>query len=344
MIQIIQNNSSTINLLKEILSNSNFNKIAIITDDNSQKYCFKKIESVFNLYNYFNINIKQGEEQKNINTCNNIWQLLLDNNVDRYSLIIGIGGGVICDITGFIANTYKRGINYILIPTTLLAQVDAAIGGKNGINFNNIKNSIGTFGKPNNIIINTEFLSTLNTKEFTIGLTEVFKYGVIADNSILQCIENGNLNNNIYDIIKKSVNIKSTIVEKDYNDLGIRKSLNFGHTIAHGIESVYNYEVCHGQAVAFGMIGALLLSEELLQYPTNKCNHTIDLIKNKLILPTIKEKDINKIIEIIKNDKKNKDGKIMFVLLDNNSNIKIDVPINIDTLHKTISKTIKLCK
>ncbi|MGI6719101.1 MAG: 3-dehydroquinate synthase [Bacteroidales bacterium] len=343
MVQITQNNSSTIILLKKIIDKNNFKQIVIITDNNSKKYCLKDIESAFKPNNFINININPGEKEKNLTTCINIWQTLINNRISRHSLIIGIGGGVICDIVGFIANTYKRGVNYMLIPTTLLAQIDATIGGKNGINFNSVKNSIGTFGKPQSIIINTSFLSTLSNKEFTVGLTEVVKYGIIAENSILKSIETGEYKYNIYDLIKKSVNIKNDIVKKDFYDLGLRKSLNFGHTIGHGIESVYNYNVSHGEAVAFGMIGALLLSSKVLNYPKAKCTNIIELIKNNLILPEIKDDDIPHIIEKMENDKKNNDGKIMFVLLDNNCDIKIDVPINTETLQDIIRETIKLC-
>jgi len=303
----------------DFLSKSNYSKIGILVDNNSNKHCFPIIKKILQIP-YSIIIIQSGEKEKNIKTCIKVWNSLTELKFDRKSLLINLGGGVISDLGGFIAATYIRGIDFINIPTTLLSQVDASIGGKLGIDFNNLKNHVGLFLNPKKVFIDTNLLKSLPTREIKSGFAEVIKHCLIKDKTEFYKLLNTNWKNyNWNDIIKHSIKIKSSIVRKDPLENGIRKILNFGHTIGHGIESIYmskNNYLLHGEAIAIGII-----CESYISYTSNTLQkNELDLI-TKFIIKTYKPNIINKnkiepILKAIIHDKKNINNKIKMSLLE----------------------------
>jgi len=305
--------------IRDFLSKNDYSKIGILVDNNSNKHCFPIIKKNLKVP-YSIIKIKSGEKEKNIKTCIKVWSSLTELKFDRKSLLINLGGGVISDLGGFIAATYIRGIDFINIPTTLLSQVDASIGGKLGIDFNNLKNHVGLFLNPKKVFIDTNLLKSLPTREIKSGFAEVIKHCLIKDKTEFYRLLNTNWKNyNWNDIIKHSIKIKSSIVRKDPLENGIRKILNFGHTIGHGIESIYmskNNYLLHGEAIAIGII-----CESYISYTSNTLQkNELDLI-TKFIIKTYKPNIINKnkiepILKAIIHDKKNINNKIKMSLLE----------------------------
>ena len=234
---------------------SNYSQVAILVDENTKRDCLSKLPQIENA---LIIEIKSGEEYKNISTCSFIWEQLTINNFDRNALLINLGGGVIGDMGGFCATTYKRGLEFIHIPTTLLAMVDASVGGKLGIDFKGFKNQIGLFNNPKAVLISSEFLETLAESELKSGFAEVVKHALISDNSLWLKLKNTPFTDLDWeDIIDTSVQIKNKIVLADPFEKGERKKLNFGHTFGHAIESYYlekRTPISHGEAVFMGMI------------------------------------------------------------------------------------------
>lgn len=327
-------------------------KVFIITDETVKECCLPTLSKVLHRFQTTIITIKQGEEHKDITQCIDIWQQLIDNKCNRKSFVFIIGGGIVCDLSGFAVSTFKRGIRYALLPTTLLAQTDAAIGGKNGINFGNIKNQIGLFSKPNAIIINTKFLSTLDKRQLQSGLMEVVKHGLIAEPEILRQIDElTHQNNDTFDyrcisptLLQSSIKVKTDIVNQDFEEKDIRKTLNFGHTIGHAIETIYMPNILHGEAIAFGMIAALFLSETYCNLSNATILKSIKYITNKIQVPPIATKDINKITDCIIHDKKNTNQAINFVLLKDIAKPVIDVAVEKEEIEKAILRTINtLC-
>ena len=302
--------------LLEYISHSNFSKIGILVDENTKISCLNKLKDSLD-FNYHEIEIKSGEENKNLQTCSNVWGILTKLNFDRKSLIINLGGGVICDLGGFVASTYKRGIQFINIPTTLLGQVDASVGGKLGIDFNNYKNQIGIFREPNLIIVDPEFLASLPKRELRSGFAEVIKHCIIRDEKKLDQILNSNWEKSDWlEIVKHSIKIKSKVVNEDMKEDGPRKILNFGHTIGHAIETTYiNKEnrFLHGEAISIGIICEAYLSHKLNKLSTIDLNKIVDIIKSIFGNNTIEYFE-----EIVRNayhDKKNIDDKIRTCIL-----------------------------
>ncbi|MEE2954207.1 MAG: 3-dehydroquinate synthase family protein [Bacteroidota bacterium] len=289
-----------------------FEKVAILVDENVKRLCLPiLLEKCFFLKGVPIIEIKSGEENKNINTCKVIWNFLLKYNFNRDSLLINLGGGVIGDIGGFAASTFKRGIQFIQIPTTLLAMSDASIGSKLGINFLNNKNQIGLFNNPQKVLINVEFLKTLPTNELMSGFAEVIKHALIADEKYWNLLTKTPFKNLDWeDIIIRSIEIKNKIVMNDPLENNERKKLNFGHTLGHAIESYYlerSETVLHGEALALGIILETKLSK-ISEY---------EIIKSFIIktfnIP--KTPDISELKKWLIHDKKNIDNKINFTLL-----------------------------
>ncbi len=306
---------------------SSYSKIAILLDENIKRDCLDKLPKI---ENSLIIEIPSGEENKNISTCIIIWEKLTQNQFDRNSLLINLGGGVIGDIGGFCASTYKRGIDFIQIPTTLLAMVDASVGGKVGLDFKDLKNQIGVFNNPKSVMINPEFLQTLPENELKSGFAEVVKYALIADKDLWNKINSVPFENLVLEeIIATSVEIKNNIVLSDPLEKDERKKLNFGHTYGHAIESYYlekGTPILHGEAVFIGMILEVELSsisEEIKQEIKN-------FILSNFSLPfTPKKSDI---LSNLANDKKNKEGKINFSLLNKLGDGSIDHLFSIDEL------------
>jgi len=319
---IIQANNYPIVIGENSLTSFSFidySQIAILVDENTKRDCFSKLPK---LDNSIIIEIKSGEENKNINTCNFIWKQLTKYNFDRNSLLINLGGGVIGDMGGFCASTYKRGIDFIQIPTTLLAMVDASIGGKLGINFNVLKNQIGIFSYPKTVLINPLFLETLPDNQLKSGFAEVVKHALISDKNLWNRLRNTSFEEqNWEEIIETSIQIKNKIVLSDPLEKGERKQLNFGHTFGHAIESYYlekGTSILHGEAVFMGILLEIEISSlsDLVKSEIKK------YILSSFSLPHCPNK--SDLIKYLKNDKKNSDGKISFSLLNKIGNCTID--------------------
>ena len=300
--------------LKQIFDKTS--KVFILTDENVAQFWLPEIEYWLNCKNAVEIVIKAGEQHKNLQTVQRIWRILMKQHADRNALLINLGGGVVTDMGGFAASTYKRGIKFINIPTTLLAMVDAAIGGKTGIDFGGSKNQIGTFAEAEEVIIDPVFLETLPQREICSGLAEMLKYGFIADSNLL----NVNLEN-YQQFIVRCGEIKREIVMQDPTEKGLRKVLNFGHTLGHAIEShclTTDYPLLHGEAVALGVLGALWLSvrqcgldEKVLQDFESQLPMLLSEVEISL-----SESNIEPILGYLVHDKKNKGEKPQFVLLE----------------------------
>jgi len=317
------------NDLTKILSNYAEDKIYVLLDENTEKYCFPLIANVFaNKPNI--VKIQSGEEMKNIDTAMDIWNYLSKNGSDRKSLIINLGGGVISDLGGFVASSFKRGINFINIPTTLLAQIDAAIGGKNGINFNNLKNEIGFFSSPKYILIASEFLKTLESRQIIAGFAEMLKHSLIYDIKTWENIKNFNLKKIDFRFLKilmeESILIKKYYVETDPHEANIREALNFGHTFGHAIESFFinkEINILHGEAIAMGLICELYLSNKILNLNVKKMLDVIGFIIDNYKYYEIKPNDYDAIYELMKHDKKNKNNEIRFALLSDIGKVEV---------------------
>jgi 3-dehydroquinate synthase len=300
--------------LKNTISEAS--KVFILTDENVAPFWLPEVAYWLHCDPAVDIVIKSGEEHKNLQSVQRIWKTLLEHYADRNALLINLGGGVITDLGGFAASTYKRGIKFINIPTTLLSMVDAAIGGKTGINFGGGKNQIGTFAEAEKVIIDPVFLSTLPRRELLSGMAEMLKYGFIADANLLKT----NLEN-YQQYIARCGEIKREIVTQDPTEKGLRKILNFGHTIGHAIEShclTTDQPMLHGEAVALGMAAALWLS-------MNQCGLDKEVLKDyEKKLPillseaemNLTEGDMDSILSYLALDKKNKGEKPQFVLLE----------------------------
>ena len=303
--------------------------IALIFDKNVPIKFKKKLKQKLKSYNLLFLPFKANEKNKSVNVVSYFLNILLSKNFTRSDLIIGIGGGITGDVTGFISSIFKRGINFINIPTTLLAQVDSAIGGKTGVNSNYGKNLIGSFYQPKLVISDTTFIDSLSKREIICGYAEILKHSIIKDGKFFNWLEKNSklvLKKNSSELIyaiKKSCEIKNYFVTKDVNEKGLRMILNFGHTFAHAIEVKNNYSlrITHGEAVLSGMILATKLSVVKKICSSKILNRIKDIyIKNNLAYTFKKYENrssIDKLIPYLKNDKKNNDDKINFILLKN---------------------------
>ncbi|MGZ3752666.1 MAG: 3-dehydroquinate synthase, partial [Mucilaginibacter sp.] len=257
--------NDTIAELAKFVEQGKYSRFFVLTDENTAEHCLPVIRKhIDKLDNFDIIEINSGEESKNIDFCIGVWKMLIDFSADRQSLLINLGGGVISDLGGFAASTYKRGIDFVHVPTTLLSQVDASVGGKTGIDMDNIKNIIGTFTQPKAVFIEHSFLQTLPERQILSGLAEMLKHGLIADASYWNLLKNSDLKKPSAKLVYHSVEIKNKVVIEDPHEMGIRKSLNFGHTVGHAVEtySLMNDEnpLTHGEAIAIGMICEAKLS------------------------------------------------------------------------------------
>lgn len=331
--------------LPQLIDLSVYTKIGIITDKNVAKLHLEQaVESLKRGINKpFIIIVLAGERTKSLTEAERIYRMLLDENFDRQSLLVAFGGGVVGDLTGFIAATYLRGIDFIQIPTTLLAQVDASIGGKTGVNFRGYKNIIGTFYQPRTIISDILLLRTLPQRELRSGLAEVLKYGLIKDKSIFELLEGKGSNLSEDDLellVVKSSKIKGKIVEEDEQEKsGARAQLNFGHTLGHAAESVGNGEYTHGEAISIGILFASKISYLLQMIHKSEYNRVVELLK-KLNLPVACSLSRDKLLKKIVYDKKNVNKQTRWVLLkgigEAVSNQKVDDHIIAEALKKKV--------
>ncbi|MDH3651031.1 MAG: 3-dehydroquinate synthase [Saprospiraceae bacterium] len=292
----------------------------IIVDENTKAHCLPLLNSHVKLDNISEVLIPAGERFKNLDSCQYIWQKMFEYRVDRHSLVINLGGGVIGDMGGFCASTYMRGIRFIQIPTTLLSQVDASIGGKLGIDFFGLKNSVGVFNNPEAVFIAPSFLATLPDRELRSGYAEIVKHALIKDASMWKQLPSAipPANSNMENLITASIRIKKEIVELDPLEKGDRKLLNFGHTIGHAIESVMMEDAdpwLHGEAIAAGMICESHLSLQLGLSTDRDLDEISDFIFSIFGQRKIDRQFFQLILEKTKSDKKNEDREIRCTLL-----------------------------
>jgi len=317
-----------------------YGKRFVLTDENTHEHCLPVFK---NLTNNIEIDgiiiIKAGE--KDIEETIKVWNKLSELGADRDSLLINLGGGVISDLGGFAAATYKRGISFINYPTSLLGMVDAAIGGKTGLDFSGIKNQIGLFTNPIKVVIDPVFLKTLNQNHLLSGYAEMLKCGLIMDRDLWSSLSNINYQqiNDWDSLIVQTARNKVDIVRHDTHEKGIRKILNFGHTVGHAIESYYltkGKAVTHGEAVAAGMICEAFISSNLYEFECTHFNEIINVIDMNFDRFDLKPEDIKDLIDFMKHDKKIKDGKHNFSLLRKLGKAVHDIEVDEETIKESI--------
>ena len=305
----------------------NDNRVFILCDSNT-KNCLQILEEQIIFKNSNVIQLAAGEEHKNIDQVLKIWDILNKNNANKNDWIVNLGGGMICDLGGFAASTYKRGISFVNIPTSLLAMVDAAIGGKTGFNFHGLKNNIGTFHPAKMVICDSKFLNTLPEKELKSGFAEVIKHALICDSKFWNSIKNISFEDyNFQEIIESSIVHKLKIVESDPKENGPRKKLNFGHTVGHALESQALHSenpILHGYAVAQGMAIESYISYRLNFITKEKFKEIKEFIYTIYPPIEIEHNEISTLANLMINDKKNENSKISFTLLDDIGNAIYD--------------------
>lgn len=326
-------------LLNQTISTNDFSQVIVFGDQNTLLDCYSIIES--SLISGV-VEMPAGEVHKNITITQNLWGSLMEHNADRKSLLVNLGGGVVTDLGGFAASCYKRGIQFINIPTSLLAMVDASVGGKTGIDFANIKNSIGTFANPLQVIIDEQFLNTLPSRQFNNGKAEILKHGFIADANHLNTLDEAEQTNSWEKVIEESVSIKKSIVLSDPYEKGLRKILNFGHTIGHAIESfsLQNDDdpLLHGEAIAMGMIAEAELSISYCGLTTSDFEEVRNRILNYFSIRHYSVEIIPELIELMQNDKKNVRNEIQMSLLEKIGKATYGVHVSIEDITKSLQQ------
>ncbi|RAJ37353.1 3-dehydroquinate synthase [Pedobacter cryoconitis] len=306
--------------LAEIIENGKYSNVFVFADRNTAELCLPVFRDMLDDFSGFDlIETDPGEENKNIDFCIGIWKTLLDFGADRKCLVINLGGGVITDMGGFVAATYKRGVDFINIPTTLLSQVDASVGGKTGIDIDNVKNMVGTFSLPQAVFIEAEFLKTLPQRELLSGFAEMIKHGLIVDHEYYHQLKAADYKNITTAAIHRSVEIKNEVVTADPQEKGLRKILNFGHTIGHAVES-YSLSkdkkpLTHGEAIAIGMICEAYLSHKNSTLSAEELEEIRQYISKVYPAYKIKEKSFAQLSVLMQSDKKNEHGNVLFSLL-----------------------------
>ncbi len=324
-------------------------KVFLATEETVNEIWISKFDNFFKSKGVQKVVIPAGENNKKIESVAKIWEMLSKNGGDRKSLLINIGGGMLTDLAGFAATTFKRGIDFLNVPTTLLSQVDASVGGKTGINFGGYKNEIGTFKEPVAVIINTDFLKTIDRENFISGFAEMIKHGLIFSPEHLAELEQFDIEDIDYDhlqkVISDSVNVKQYFVTNDPTENNIRKALNFGHTIGHAFESYameQNRPIQHGFAVAYGMIAELYLSVKKCNFQIKELENLTNWLLHLYGKFEISEKDFDSLFELMTHDKKNESGKINFTLLSDIGKIEINQNCEKDLIFESLKYYINL--
>ena len=314
--------------LYAFLASASYTKIFILVDANTYRFCWEVFVSHLRR-NYILecIEIKADESHKNIATCLQVWKTLAEKGADRKSVLINLGGGVVTDLGGFVASTYMRGMDFIHVPTSLLAMVDASIGGKTGVDLGALKNLVGVINVPKMIVIDTSFLETLPENQLRSGFAEMLKHGLIYDERYWDTLSEYAIatQNDLNELIHESVKIKNAVVMQDLREQGLRKILNYGHTLGHAIESYFlntKKQLLHGEAIAIGMVLATYISHRVTAFPKTKLRHIKKVIRTHFNRVNFMPEDYREIIRLLKYDKKNTYGRINFVLLED-----IGVPV-----------------
>ena len=309
--------------LSQALAECNYDCLFILVDETTERCCLPVLTSTLNVQrSTFNvITIGTTDQHKTLDTLSHVWSELQRMGATRHSLMINLGGGMVTDLGGFAASTFKRGIHYINIPTTLLSMVDASVGGKTGINFGGLKNEIGVFNNADCVILDTKFLKTLDQENILSGYAEMLKHGLIDCEEhwaeILRNLESPDHLEKLSSLVSKSVAVKQHIVTEDPTEKGLRKALNLGHTAGHAFESLAleRKPILHGYAVAYGLVVELYLSCVKTGFPTDKMRQTVQFIKEHYGKMAITCDDYPHLLELMHHDKKNEGSAINFTLL-----------------------------
>ena len=352
--------------LATAVAESEHDRVFVLTDDTTHECCLPKVAALLAQYDAVPITIAHGDQHKTLGALGDVWTALQHGGATRHSLLINLGGGMITDLGGFAAATFKRGINFINIPTTLLAMVDAAVGGKTGVNFGGLKNEVGAFADARFVIINTCFLDTLDAENLCSGYAEMLKHALISDERMWAEHVNFDLSQpdlaELQRMVAESIAVKERIVAEDPHEHGIRKALNFGHTIGHALEEFALQQaggavvstaptnqttggavvsarllplarartapkkrpLLHGYAVAFGLIGELYMSARKAGFPTERLHQTARFIRENYAQTEFTCNDYPTLLNLMRHDKKNTSGVINFTLLHNIGDIRIN--------------------
>ena len=314
-----------------VLSGIPHDRLFVLVDAHTSACCLPSLSSIKEVAEASVLQVGAGDAHKGLESLSQVWSGLSGQGASRHSLLLNVGGGMITDLGGFAASTFKRGIHFVNIPTTLLAMVDAAVGGKTGINFNGLKNEVGTFALADCVLVSTEFLRTLDEENLLSGYAEMLKHGLISTEKHWAELLRFDLEDVDYGLLEglvaQSIRIKEAIVEKDPHEQGIRKALNLGHTVGHAFESLALERGCpvlHGYAVAWGIVCELYLSAVRLGFPADKLRQTVSFIKGHYGMFSFDCHQYDRLYELMTHDKKNEAGRINFTLLRNVGDIAIN--------------------
>ena len=328
--------------LAKAIAECEHDRIFVLVDETTNKLCWTLVKDYLCLKDAQTIVIGATDRRKNLDTLVHVWESLQQGKATRHSLLINLGGGMVTDLGGFAASTYKRGINFINVPTTLLAMVDASVGGKTGINFGGLKNEIGVFNDAEFVLLDTNWLRTLDEENIRSGYAEMLKHGLIADETMWAELINFNLTqpnlHQLASMLDKSVRIKERIVAEDPHEKGIRKALNLGHTFGHAFESwaMKRQPVLHGYAVAFGLIAELYLATTQTDFPTERMRQTVNFIRAYYGSLPITCNDYPELIGLMHRDKKNRGNEINVTLLGGIGDIRIDQTITEEDIKEAL--------
>ena len=328
--------------IRNFVRNGGHSRVCVLVDENTEVHCLPILRTYLEDQPLEVITIPAGEIHKNIRTCAYIWKSMMEHKIDRNALVINLGGGVIGDMGGFCASTFKRGINFVQVPTTLLSQVDASVGGKLGIDFADVKNSIGLFRDPGAVFIDPAFLRTLSPREIRSGFAEIIKHCLISDREKWEVIRDiSSLDTvNWTPLIVHSVLIKKQIVASDPYEKGLRKALNFGHTIGHAVESFFletTDPLLHGEAIAVGMIGESFLSQQVVGLPKDQLTEVREFMARIYPQPLIPTDAFDQLLGLMLNDKKNIQGRINFSLINPLGQVHVNQEASTEQIKASLS-------
>lgn len=329
-------NEKAFNALNSHLAKKAYSIVFILVDENTHELCLPQFMAEINgEYQFEIIEIESGEINKNIETCVGVWEALSELGADRKSILINLGGGVLTDLGGFVASTFKRGIDFINVPTTLLSMVDASVGGKTGVDLGSLKNQIGVINQPVMVLVIPNFLDTLDNRQVRSGFAEMLKHGLIQDELYWNALKKAESLEDMKNHILSSIQIKNKVVLQDPTEQNIRKILNFGHTLGHAIESYFlendsKEMLLHGEAIAIGMILEGYLSNKLTNLPLATLEDIKTTFLNRYEKVEFLEEDFENILKLMRYDKKNSHGKVNFVLLKEIGNPVFDIEIPVE--------------
>ena len=317
--------------LADAIAQSSYDRIFVLTDETTRRCCLPKLNTRLGQYKATPITISPSDTNKTVDTLCSVWTALQRGGATRHSLLINLGGGMVTDLGGFAAATFKRGIDFINIPTTLLAMVDASVGGKTGVNFGGLKNEIGAFADARFVIISTRFLDTLDSENICSGYAEMLKHALISDERVWAehvnfCLAQPHLEQ-LQRMVAESIALKERIVQADPHEHGIRKALNLGHTVGHALEALamkHGQPMLHGYAVAHGLVAELYLSTCKTGFPVDRLRQTARFIRDNYGTPAVTCDDYDALLELMRHDKKNTAGSINFTLLGSIGDIRIN--------------------